>query len=309
MRVALVYGGASIEHEVSLRSAQTVRAALTDCGHEVFDVFVSKDGTTDVNLLCDADIVFPLIHGKGGEDGSLQGLCRFLSKPFVGCDIAASALCLDKELSKRILSASGFPVAKSVTVAAHSIERMDYDVITTEMGFPLFVKAASLGSSVGVSKVREKAELRPAIEEALRYDTKALIEECIEGMELEVAMLGNETIEASLPGRIIPGANFYDFGAKYSETSQVQFELPAHIPEETSDLIRTLAIGAYAALGCEGMARVDFFLRTNGQPVINEINTIPGFTESSLYPKLWEVSGVRLPELITRLIELGFQRA
>ena len=255
------------------------------------------------------DVVFPLLHGPFGEDGTVQGLFELAGVPYVGAGVAASALCMDKALCKRVLVGAGLPVARFVEVreAEWRTRRVDVVAAVGSLGYPNFVKPANLGSSVGVTKVRDAGGLPHAIDEALAYDPVALAEEYVRGRELEVAVLGDDDPAATLPGEVVPGHEFYDFEDKYVEEG-AKLLIPAPLDDSTAEEARSLALSAYRAAGVEGMARVDLFLRDDGQLLVNEINTIPGFTPISMYPKLWEASGVTYAELCDRLIALAIER-
>ena len=259
----------------------------------------------------DIDVIFPVLHGPMGEDGTVQGLFELAGLPYVGAGVTASALSMDKALSKQVLAREGIPQVPWLTVLRKEWRQFPEKVaadIERELGYPCFVKPANLGSSVGVSKAHDATELPEAMDEAARHDRKILIEQQALARELEVSVLGNDQPIASVVGEIKPGHEFYDYEAKYvDDTSEI--EIPADIPEAAADEVRALAVRAYRALDCAGMARVDFFYgRENGEIWLNEINTIPGFTSISMYPMLWEASGLPLPELVTRLIELAIER-
>jgi D-alanine-D-alanine ligase len=259
----------------------------------------------------DLDVIFPVLHGPMGEDGTVQGLFELAGLPYVGAGVLASALAMDKGVCKVLLAQAGVPQLPWLTVLRKEWERFPELVqadIERELGYPCFVKPANLGSSVGISKVHDASELPRAMSEAARHDRKLVIEQGANGRELEVAVLGNDEPLVSVVGEIVPGNEFYDYEAKYVLDNS-QLLIPADISIETSDTIRELAATAYRALDCAGMARVDFFLdRESGQVLLNEVNTIPGFTAISMYPKLWEASGVALPELVARLVDLAVER-
>jgi D-alanine-D-alanine ligase len=258
------------------------------------------------------DVVFPVMHGPFGEDGSIQGFLEMAGVPYVGAGVLGSAVGMDKAVQKVLFRAAGIPVVEHEVVHERVWEEdpRSVEAAAERLGYPLFSKPAALGSSVGVVKVHEPAELRGGLEEAFRYGRKALLEEAVEGArEVEVAVLGNDEPQASVAGEIVPrGHEFYDYDAKYLDETGAELIIPARIPDETLAEVRRLAVEAFRAVECAGMARVDFFLRPTGEPVLNEINTIPGFTQISMYPKLWEASGVPYPELIDRLIELAIER-
>jgi len=251
------------------------------------------------------DVFFPIVHGTFGEDGSLQGLLRLLDAPFVGASVLGSAVGMDKDVMKRLLRDAGLPVPRFVAVRSAD---EDMEPVIRELGLPLFVKPANLGSSVGISKVKRADDLREAVAFALQFDRKAVIEEAVVGREIEVAVLGNDRPEASVCGEIIPQHEFYSYEAKYIDEHGALLAIPAPLEPEVSDRIRALAVRAFQVLECEGMGRVDFFLRADGQALVNEINTLPGFTKISMYPKLWEATGVPYRQLLDRLIALARER-
>jgi D-alanine-D-alanine ligase len=253
------------------------------------------------------DVVFPILHGPFGEDGTVQGLLKLADIPFVGSGVLGSALGMDKDLMKRVLRDAGIPIGKFLALRSRQ-GRPPYREITDALGSPFFVKPANMGSSVGISKVRGPEEYGPALEEAFRYDHKIIIEEFIKGRELECAVLGNEEPAASVPGEVIPRHEFYSYDAKYLDEQGAALVIPADVPEQVMKRIQELAVKTFTVLGCEGLSRVDFFLREGGGILVNEINTIPGFTRISMYPKLWEASGISYTELITRLIDLAIGR-
>lgn len=269
---------------------------------------VSFKGTDDQNI--GVDVVFPVLHGPNGEDGSVQGLLQLADVPYVGCNILASAAGMDKEFSKLVFQNAGIPQADYIKVMRNEIEGSIAFLIkkvSDKLGWPCFVKPANAGSSVGVSKVKEPEELEAALLLAAKYDTKILIEEFIQGREIECAVLGNENPIASTVGEIVPCNDFYDYNAKYIDGKSdtiIPANLPAHIAEKVQDY----AVRAFKALGCSGLSRVDFFVDGEGRVILNEINTMPGFTSISMYSKLWEASGIPYSELITKLIELAFEK-
>ena len=360
-RVGVVFGGRSSEHDVSLRSAQTVMQALRAAGHQVVPLGVTRAGAwltsgdpmaelqaasplfqlhdsapiagtviAEVEALAlrahasdtpavipangwagELDVIFPVLHGPMGEDGTVQGLFELAGLPYVGAGVLASAVAMDKGICKVLLAQAGVPQLPWLTVLRKEWERFPETVqadVERELGYPCFVKPANLGSSVGISKVHAAGELPAAMAEAARHDRKLVIEQGANARELEVAVLGNDEPLVSVVGEIVPGNEFYDYEAKYVLDNS-ELLIPADIPHDAADTIRALAATAYRALDCAGMARVDFFLdRTTGAVFLNEVNTIPGFTAISMYPKLWEASGVPLPELVARLVELAVER-
>ncbi|SMC89384.1 D-alanine--D-alanine ligase [Sporomusa malonica] len=262
----------------------------------------------DSRISGNIDVVFPILHGPYGEDGTVQGLLKLANVPFVGAGVLGSAVGMDKDVTKRLLRDAGIPIAKFLVVYKWNQAQLNFDEISQYLGLPLFVKPANAGSSVGVSKVKTEQQFINAVEEAFRFDTKVLIEEFIAGREVECAVLGNEMPIASRIGEIIAQQEFYSYEAKYIDENGAVLSIPAKIPSEVEKAIQELAIKAFKVLCCEGMARVDFFLTKDNKAIINEINTIPGFTKISMYPKLWEISGISYPELIDKLIQLALER-
>jgi D-alanine-D-alanine ligase len=308
LRVAVLYGGRSGEHEVSLNSAESIIGAMDPAKYEVQRILISKEGRWQPRAISpepggnpDIDVVFPVLHGTFGEDGTVQGLLELADLPYVGAGVLASSISMDKDVMKRLCAASRLPVVECLVLGRHS----SFYVGLTP---PMFVKPANLGSSVGISKVKSIEELQAAIELALEFDRKIIVERGIVGREFECSVLGNLHPQASLPCEILPSRDFYDYEDKYL-LNKAQTIVPADLSAEQTSEIQRLAIACYQAVGCEGMARVDFLLETaTGKFFINEINTIPGFTSISMYPKMWEASGLKYPELIDRLIELAMER-
>lgn len=309
INVGILFGGKSAEHEVSLRSAENVIKAIDKKKYNIVPIKIEKDGrwtgANQENLNELVDVVFPVLHGPFGEDGTVQGLLKLAGVPFVGAGVLGSAVGMDKDAMKRLLRDAGLPIAKFLV---HSVRGVNFEEVVNELGLPFFVKPANLGSSVGVHKVHNEAEFANAIQDAFQYDTKIIIEEFIEGREIECSILGNENPIASLPGEVIPTHEFYSYTAKYIDENGATFGIPAKLPENIIKEVQRLAIETFKALCCEGMGRVDFFLRPDGKVIVNEINTIPGFTSISMYPKLWEVSGISGAELIDKLIQLAIKR-
>ncbi|KAA8998416.1 D-alanine--D-alanine ligase [Affinibrenneria salicis] len=258
--------------------------------------------------LSQLDVIFPIVHGTLGEDGSLQGLLRMANIPFVGSGVLGSAVSMDKDVAKRLLRDAGLQVAPFVTLTRANRQRYPFDEVSGRLGLPLFIKPANQGSSVGVSKVKNAAEFQAALNLAFDYDHKVLVESAIRGREIECAILGNDHPQASVCGEIILSDEFYSYDTKYINEHGAQVAVPARLDPALNDRIRDIAIQAFQALECQGIARVDVFLTEDEQVIINEINTLPGFTSISMYPKLWQASGVSYPELITRLIELALER-
>jgi D-alanine-D-alanine ligase len=340
-------GGRSSEHEISLASARSVVEALDPEQYEVVGLEIDRGGhwalpsgvpsgketqslpaggespkpepepdpdqepasvvetlpmpaASAPETLAAVDVVLPILHGPFGEDGTVQGLLELAGVPYVGAGVAASALCMDKDLFKAVLRDRGIAVARNVTLRAG-------DEPANPFGYPVFVKPARLGSSVGITKVYSEGELSSAVELARRHDDKVLVEEFVPGIEVECSVLGNREPMASLPGEIVAHADWYDYAAKYEEGG-MDLIVPPRLPAETIERIQRLAVESFVATECEGMARVDLFVRPDGEVVVNEINTIPGFTATSVYAKLFEASGIPYPELLNRLIELAFER-
>ncbi|MCB1109608.1 MAG: D-alanine--D-alanine ligase [Chlamydiia bacterium] len=310
-RVGVLFGGQSEEHEVSIRSAESVIKYLDPKKYEVIPIKIEKDGTwgweSSLSLLKESfDVIFPVLHGPYGEDGTVQGLLELAHLPYVGADPLSSAMCMDKGVMKDRLRGAGLPVPDYLLLSI--VDSIQEEDIFKRFSFPFFVKPARLGSSVGISKVHCREELFPALEESFKHDERIVIEEGIVGQELEISVLGNLAPEASLPGEIIPTHEFYSYEAKYLDENGAHFVLPAKLPSKRIQEIQELGVEAFKVMRCEGMARVDFFLSSEGTLYINELNTIPGFTSISLYPKLWEVSGLPYSALLDRLIDLAIER-
>jgi len=347
MNIVLLFGGRSPEHEVSLNSARNIYAAMDRDRHQVFLVGIDLQGRWremteaaflaarrvpetggelylvpgaggeslrrigDGSALGPVEVVFPITHGPNGEDGSLQGLLRQLGLPFVGPDVTGSAVAMDKDVAKRLLRDADLLVAPWLCFEAHEHRRVDFFAVANQLGTPLFVKPACMGSSVGVSKVETKAEFDAAMAEAFRYDRKVLVEAFIEGRELECAVLGNAgDIAATAVGEVaMQQAGFYDYESKYQSAVNAEILIPAPgIDEQLLAKLMLIARHAFRALDCEGMARVDMFLTADEAVYINEVNTLPGFTNISMYPKLWAQAGVPYGELIETLMELALAR-
>ncbi|WP_149244382.1 D-alanine--D-alanine ligase family protein [Dyadobacter sp. 32] len=347
-KVAILFGGKSAEHEVSLKSATNIYNAMDTSLFEPILLGVDKDGywrvntsygSGDVNLYqldyfsgasfvylkkgdneveivdlnsntvkASFQVAFPIIHGTFGEDGTLQGILKSLNVAYVGPDVLGSAIGMDKEVAKRLLRDAGIPIAAFYTLYRHQPNAFSFAEIKQKLGLPLFVKPANAGSSVGVSKVNDETEFEKAVLEAFTYDRKILIEEAVFGKEVECAVLGNEEVHASVLGEIISATNFYSYEEKYLNLEGVQTKIPADIDPLISDKIRDMAVKAFGVLCCEGMSRIDFFLREDNTFVLNEINTLPGFTASSMYPQLWEKSGLPYSSLLTEIIRLAEMR-
>ena len=311
-RVAVVYGGRSGEHEVSLVSAESVIAAMNPDRYEVVRYMIAKDGRWNPGPILPEpganpgiDVVFPVLHGTFGEDGTMQGLFELADLPYVGANVMASAVSMDKDAMKRLCRDRGLPIVEYQVVSRDEIEA---DAVAPEFPFPLFVKPANLGSSVGISKAHDCAELKTALKLAAQYDRKILVERGIEGREFECAVLGNQDPEASMPCEIVPSREFYDYEDKY-ELNLARTVLPPDLLKGEILEMRRLAVECFKAVGCEGMGRVDFLRETaTAKLYVNEINTVPGFTSISMFPKMWEYSGIPYAELIDRLIELALER-
>jgi D-alanine-D-alanine ligase len=325
LRVAVLLGGRSSEHEISLESARSVLEALDPEHYETVTVEIGRDGRWELGTgsddgsvaetlpvptskvpatLGEVDVVFPVLHGPFGEDGTVQGLLELAGVPYVGAGVLGSALAMDKDVFKAVMRDRGIPVTRNITLRQGQAPENPF-------GYPVFVKPARLGSSVGISKVSSEDELAPAVEVAFRHDEKVLVEEFVSGVEVECGVLGNEKPLASLPGEIVShgfqGADWYDFSAKYDEGG-MDLLVPPRLPQATIERIQDLAVRSFVAGECEGMARVDFFVRDDGEVLLNELNTIPGFTATSVYAKLFEASGIPYPELVDRLVQLALER-
>jgi D-alanine-D-alanine ligase len=347
IRVAVVFGGRSAEHEVSLQSARNVIESLDRNKYEPVLIGIDKEGRWFLNensmQLLDAsdpklirlssgsqevaltpngagsslislkgnqpagriDVIFPVLHGPFGEDGTIQGLARLANLPCVGAGILGSSVGMDKDVMKRLLRDAGIPIGRFITITAGTRHLFNYQALAAEWGSILFVKPANLGSSVGISKVRNEAEFASALDLAFDYDVKVVVEEEIRGREIECAILGNEAPLASEPGEIIPYADFYSYEAKYIDGNGAGLEIPARLTPLLAGQVKDIAVKTFKVLECQGMARVDVFLTPDDKIIVNEINTIPGFTRISMYPKLWEYSGVSYSELVDRLISLA----
>ncbi|MGA8138791.1 MAG: D-alanine--D-alanine ligase [Pseudomonas gingeri] len=264
--------------------------------------------TSSQALLEQVDVIFPIVHGTLGEDGCLQGLLRMTDLPFVGSDVLGSAVCMDKDVSKRLLRDAGLAVTPFITVNRATAARLGFEAAQAKLGLPLFIKPANQGSSVGVSKVETAEEYQAALAQALSFDEKVLIESAVSGREIECAILGNDQPIASGCGEIVVRSGFYSYDSKYIDEQAAEVVVPAAISEEDSERIRAQAIEAFQVLGCAGLARVDVFLTTGGEVLINEVNSLPGFTRISMYPKLWQAAGMSYSELVSRLIELALER-
>lgn len=260
------------------------------------------------DVLSTLDVVFPIVHGTLGEDGSLQGVLRLLNVPYVGPDVLSSSVCMDKDIAKRLLTHAGINVAKGLAYTRNTKHTIDYDQVVEYVGTPMFIKPANQGSSVGVSKVDTKEEFTEALQVAFQYDHKVIIEEMLVGREIECSVLGNDNPQASLPGEILPHTEFYSYESKYIDEKGAELAIPADLSDELTENVQKTAIAAFETLQCQGLARVDFFLTQAGDIYVNEVNTLPGFTKISMYPKLWEASGLSYSALISKLIDLAIER-
>jgi len=340
LNVAILYGGKSVEHEISIRSAKNVVANIDPDLYNIILLGIDKKGSwylnnsidenvtsgVAVSIKLDAfcpslivedsgkeiliDVVFPVLHGTDGEDGSIQGLFKSMNLPVVGSGVLGSAISMDKIISKKILKEGGIPVAGYIEFHRSVKDSISFDEIVEEIGLPFMIKSAALGSSVGISKVKTKEDLAESLEDSFQYGDKIIVEKFVKGRELECAVIGNEHPRASFPGEIVmvKDYDFYTYEAKYIDEEAIKIKLPAELDKSTTEEIRKNSIEAYKALRCEDYARVDLFLTENGEVVINEINTIPGFTNASMFPMMWKQMGMTFKELITELIQLCIQR-
>lgn len=339
-KVVILYGGRSVEHGVSVNSARNIFEYLDKKLFEPLPIGISTSGqwflTTGVSkdieqgkalgLLLDpsnpgfiilssgdrfrADIIFPVLHGTDGEDGSIQGMIKAMDIPMVGTGVLGSSMSMNKIVAKKLLREAGLPVTDFLTFRYTEKEKISFTAISKKLGLPFMVKSASLGSSVGVSKVKTKKDFQKAVDEAFRYDDEMIAEEYISGREIECAVLGNFPPEASYPGEIVISKKyeFYTFDAKYVDPEAVRIDVPAKLPKPVAEKIRKASVKAFEALHCEDFSRIDLFLDKKGKIYINEINSIPGFTNSSMYPVMWKERGISFPDLITRLLNLAQER-
>ncbi|MEO9967249.1 MAG: D-alanine--D-alanine ligase [Reichenbachiella sp.] len=343
IKVGILFGGKSAEHEISLRSAKNVIEALDKNKYEPVLIGIDKNGhwlyNEETSLILNADniekislnpqsetvaltpqsdgklsgtgqkidVVFPILHGPLGEDGAIQGLLKLANVPFVGAGVLGSAVGMDKDIMKRLLRDAGLPIGKYLSIRSHE-QRPDFETVTAALGLPCFVKPANLGSSVGINRVDNEDQFTKALDEAFSFDRKVIIEEFIAGREIECAILGNENPKASIPGEISFTHSFYSYEAKYLDDQGYKIDIPANISDEQIEQIQKIALETFKTLECEGFARVDFFLTEDSRILVNEINTIPGFTQISMYPKLWEASGIPYPKLIDQLLQLAMDR-
>ncbi len=339
-KVAILYGGRSVEHAVSVNSARNIFEFIDKKKFEPIPIGLSKDGEwflngdvsreiekgvplglvlnpgnpsfikLDTGVRFKADMIFPVLHGTDGEDGSIQGLVKAMNLPLVGTGVLGSSLSMNKIVAKRLMREAGLPVTDFLTFNFAEKDKISFSAISKKLGLPFMVKSASLGSSVGVTKVKSKKDFIAAVEEAFKYDSEMLVEQFITGREIECALLGNFPVEASNPGEIVIGKayEFYTFDAKYVDPEAVRIDVPAKLGKSVVEKIRKVSKRAFEALHCEDFSRIDLFLDTKGQVYINEINTIPGFTNSSMYPMMWKERGISFSDLITRLLNLAQKR-
>jgi D-alanine-D-alanine ligase len=348
IRVAVLFGGESAEHEISIRSANNIIDAMDKGKYDISLIGITKNGrwyggrsaeailysvnksytVSDDDLLgflpgkADAnvvyisdtkkkispDVIFPILHGPMGEDGTVQGMLKLAGIPFIGSEVVGSSVGMDKDVMKRLFRDSNIPIGRFRVILSHERDAVSFKTIADELGLPLFIKPANMGSSVGVHKVNNIAEFDTALDDAFNYDRKVIVEEFIKGREIECAVLGNENPIASVPGEICTSHDFYSYDAKYIDEKGAELNIPAILNEDTKEAIRSLAIRSFNSLCCEGLARVDFFLKDDSSIIVNEVNTIPGFTSVSMYPMLFKKSGIEYSELIDRLIALGIER-
>lgn len=341
LRVAILFGGKSVEHQISINSAKNVYEYLDKEKYEPVLIGISQQGkwflktainedfetADELHLILDAekggfyhfksgtiipDLIFPVLHGTDGEDGSIQGLLKVIDIPFVGTGVLGSAISMSKLYSKRLLQAAGIPVSQYFSFEHHEQNKINYTEIAEKLGVPFMAKAANLGSSIGVHKVKSEQDFGHAVADVFNFDSTIILEQFIQGRELECAVIGNEDPQASLPGEIIVSGShdFYTYEAKYLDPEAAKLKIPAEdLSDETIEKIRLLSIKSYKTLKCEDFARVDLFLQENGDIVINEINTIPGFTNSSMFPMMWKERGISFTDLITRLINMTIKRS
>jgi len=349
LNVAVVCGGQSAEHEISILSSKYIIRSLEQAKYRVKVIFINKQGEWYIisnkdeylncddinglinqpdqaqrinlslgknngfnvlhnNTLLDIDVIFPILHGTHGEDGTVQGMFELVNIPYVGSGVLGSSVCMDKDISKLLFKSANIPTANWLTFNQSNISKATFENVKQQLGSPVFVKPANTGSSIGISKVSNSKTFKQALDNALQYDHKLLVEEFIDGREIECSVLGNGSPQVSLPGEIVVHRDFYDYEAKYLDPNGASLHIPAELPAETVKKIQQLALHAFTTLGCQGLARVDFLLSTKGDIFVNEINTLPGFTEISMYPKLWEASGIPGHELMDKLVKLAVDR-
>lgn len=345
-KIAIVFGGRSSEHEVSLRSAFNIFKALDKTQFETELLGISKQGTwyllseknlSELTALNDSDLqnytpvslisfhgkpyilnlktyekisfdcAFPIVHGTNGEDGTLQGLFKMVNVPFVGCGVLGSALCMDKEFMKITMSFAGIPNSKFMVL--RKTEPTSFDSVARNLGLPFFIKPANAGSSVGVHKIKSESDYSTKLQDAFQYDHKIIAEEFIQGREIECSVMGlNREPQAATPGELVVKHEFYSYEAKYLDENGAEIVIPAQLTESETEKIRSLATRTYTAMNCDGMARVDFFMRPDGSLIVNELNTLPGFTKISMYPMMWQARGLSYSDLITKLIDVAFKK-
>jgi D-alanine-D-alanine ligase len=309
IKVALMFGGKSVEHEISLMSSKNIAEAMDKNKYEIIFVEIDKKGNFDLDLLKKADVVFPILHGPFGEDGTIQGFLKILNLPFVGPSVLGSSVGFDKDVTKRLLNEARIPNTKFMTFRKG--EKISFPVVKKFLGMPSMIKPANSGSSVGISKASDEKEFIKAVKEGFKFDNKIIIEKFLKDRrEIECAVLGNDNPKASICGEVITSKNhtFYTYEAKYFDPNGAVLEIPAKISKTLQKKIQDLAIKTYKTLELEGMTRVDFFMNKKGDLFVNEVNTIPGFTNISMYPTLWKNSGISYTKLIDRLFELAFER-
>ena len=337
LKVAIIFGGKSTEHEISILSTKSILKQIDLAKYDLSLIKLDLDGnwfllsslnsddthmtpialtrgdngvkilnSSNGQIINQIEVAFPVLHGTYGEDGTIQGLLKMCNVAFVGCGVFASSACMDKDFTKRLLRDAGIAIAPYFTFT--SVDQFSYEEVQGKLGKPLFVKPASLGSSVGVRKVDNKKDFEAAIIDGFKYDIKVIVEPSIVGREIECAVMGNENPKASLPGEVVSNTEFYSFQSKYVDKDGANIQIPANLLGHEIQLIRKTAVRAFQALGCEGLARVDFFFTEDGTAIINEINTLPGFTNISMFPKMWEATGIAYPELIDLLIALALER-
>lgn len=331
-KIALLFGGKSAEHNISIRSCKSVFEHLDKTKYQVTLIWVDLNNkmfiidsttfgnapnekkffegldSTLISSLKEFDVIWPMLHGTYGEDGIMQGYFKMQDKPFVGVDVLASSACMDKDVTKRLLRDAGIPVAKWKLLTRTNKDAYSFEDLKDDLGIPFFVKPANAGSSVGVHKVFHERDYLDALSDGFKYDNKLLIEEGINGIEVECAVMGNEEVEASVLGAIIPSDTFYSFEAKYESEEGAKLQMPAELPVALSEELRSEAIRAFKVLTCEGLSRVDFFLTKDHKYILNEINTMPGFTSISMFPALWKLTGKEYSQLLDELINLAEQR-
>ncbi len=347
INIGILFGGKSAEREVSLQSAKNIFDAIDKEKYNPILISIDKTGkwllNNESNFLLNVDdqstkfnqahdevvlipqsggkiynfanqddnlvidVIFPILHGPFGEDGTVQGLLKLANLPFVGSSVLGSAVGMDKDVMKRLLRDANISIGRFIAIQSHE-SIPDFQKIKDELGLPFFIKPANMGSSIGISKIHNESEYTDGVAMAFDFDTKIILEEYIPGREIECSVLGNENPIASIPGEVISNHEFYSYDAKYIDESGAILEIPAKISDKEIKNIQSLAIKTFQTLSCEGLGRVDFFLKENGELVVNEINTIPGFTKISMYPKLWEASGISYTELIDRLVQLAIKR-